>query len=489
MHQPWWERNSLMVKICLAFYALAFLACAWFSIGTYGGGDSWMHYLFAKFAYKHPDNLMDQWGKPVFTLLASPWAQFGFMGVKVFNIICALLTGYISYLIAKAHYSKYAWLSIVFVFGVPIYFVCVFSGLTEILFALFLVAGIYLYQINKPQWAFIIVSFMPFIRSEGFLIMPVFILMALHYRQFKSIGFLFFGTLLFSVIGFIVYNNWKWVFSTNPYLMAVNVYGKGSLFQFVGANESIAGLPQVMMVLLSILIFVMAYSKQVKSNNFGSDHLLNIRAVLIFGSFASYFVAHSIFWRLGIFGSLGLIRVMAGIGPVIGLSSFFAFQWALELKLAQKTWAKVLAVLFIIAVFFIPLKQNRHDIPYKLSDLEQAQYQSCQWVKENNLQNNFFYFFDPFVAHLLNLDKFDSEKTSSILYINNSITFRKDAIIIWDSQFCPQEGQLPKRWLDENENFLLLHQVRNDRNFSSRGDTLEIRIYKTLNDVELKNMK
>ena len=489
MQQPWWERNRLMVPICLGFYALAFLACAWFSIGTYGGGDSWMHYLFARFAFKHPDNFMDQWGKPVFTLLASPWAQFGFGGVKLFNIICAIGTGYLSYLIARQHFPKYAWLSIIFVFGVPIYFVCVFSGLTEILFALFLIAGIYLYQNYKERWAFLIISFLPFIRSEGFLIIPVFALMALYYRQYLALLFLAAGTVLFSVIGYIAYDNWKWVFATNPYLIAVNVYGKGSLFQFVGANESIAGLPQVILVLLSIIIFIKAYSQQIKTKTFGTDRMLNIRMVLVFGSFAVYFIAHSVFWRLGIFGSLGLIRVMAGIGPVIGLTSFFAFQWALDLKIAQARWANILAILFLIAVFFIPLKQNRHDIPYKLSHLEEAQYNSCKWIKENNLQNNFFYFFDPFVAHLLNLDKFDSEKTSSILYVNNSITFRGNAIVIWDSQFCPVEGQLPKKWLDENDNFVLLHTERNERNINSRGDTLEIRIYKTLKDIELKNMK
>lgn len=489
MQESWWQRNRIMVPLCLGFYALAFAACAWFSVGTYGGGDSWMHYLFARYAFKHPHNFLDQWGKPIFTILASPWAQLGFGGVKLFNILCALGTGYLSFLIARQHYPKYAWLSILFVFSIPIYFVSVFSGLTEILFALFLVSGIYLYQNFRERWAFFVISFLPFIRSEGFLLIPVFALMALYYRQYKSMAFLSFGTILFSIIGYIVYNNWKWVFSTNPYLIAVNVYGKGSLLQFVSSNENIAGAPQVLLVLLAILIFIKAYYVQLKAKTFGQDRMLNIRTILVFGTFAVYFIAHSIFWRLGIFGSLGLIRVMAGIGPVIGLTAFFSFQYLVGLKNLQSRGIKIFSILFLIAVFLIPLKQNRRNIPYRLSDLEQAQFKSCEWVKGNKLQDHFFYFFDPFVAHLLNLDKFDSEQTSSIIYMNNAIAFRKNAIIIWDSQFCPVEGQLPKRWLDENENFVLLHEVRNDRNINSRGDTLEIRIYKTLNDVELRNMK
>jgi hypothetical protein len=484
---PWWQRNNIMVPLCLGFYAIVFIGSAYFSTGTYGGGDSWMHYLFARYAFKHPDNFLDQWGKPVFTILASPWAQLGFGGVKLFNIICALITGYLSFLIARQHFKRYAWLSIVFVFSVPIYFVCVFSGLTEILFALFLVAGIYLYQNFRENWACVIISFLPFIRSEGFLIIPVFAFLTLYYRQYRATAYLATGTLVFSVVGFIIYGNWLWVFSTNPYLMATNVYGKGALLEFVRANENIAGAPQVFLILLAVLLFLYAYYYQWQSKTFGTDRMLNIRVVLIFGSFAVYFVAHSIFWKLGIFGSLGLSRVMAGIGPCIGLTAFAAFQALINITRFQVFVMRIITVLFLVALFLIPIKQ--YHVPYQLSDLEVVQVKSCDWIKQNKLENNFVYFFDPFVAHLLGLDKFDSNKTSSILYINNSITFRKNSIIIWDSQFCPVEGQLPKRWLDENKNFELLHEERNDRNINGRGDTLQIRIYRTLDDVELKNMK
>jgi hypothetical protein len=489
MQQPWWQNNGLMLRAGLVVYGLGFLACSWFSIGTYGGGDSWMHYLFARYAFKHPENFLDQWGKPVFTLLASPWAQLGFGGVKLFNILCALLTGYLSYRIAARHYPRFAWLSIVFVFGVPIYFVCVFSGLTEILFALCLVAGIFLYQEFHERWACLILSFLPFIRSEGFLILPLFGFVTLYYRQYKATLLLASGTLLFSLIGYLVYHNWKWVFSTNPYLIADNVYGKGSLFEFVGANESIAGLSQVILVLASLLLFTRAMYRQIKMKELAQNRMFNIRFVLVFGSFAVYFVAHSIFWKLGIFGSLGLIRVMAGIGPCIGLTAFFAFNELWELKPQWPRWINVLAVLFLISIFLMPLKVNRRNIPYKMSELEQAQYDACNWIKAEKLEDNFFYYFDPFVAHLLDIDKFDSGKSASIQYRNNSMFFKKDAIVIWDANFCPVEGQLPKRWLDENPNFVFLHQEINTRKITGHGDTLEIRIYKTLNDIELKDME
>jgi hypothetical protein len=118
-----------------------------------------------------------------------------------------------------------------------------------------------------------------------------------------------------------------------------------------------------------------------------------------------------------------------------------------------------------------------------------VQLKSCEWIKSENLNDNYIYFFDPFVAHLLNLDKFDNEKAATIIYRDGYISFRKDALVIWDSQFCPVEGHLPKRWLDENENFQLLHNERDNSIIDPKGDTLQIRIYRVKENVELKNMK
>ena len=488
--QQWWQRDRLMVPVLLGVYFFTFLACSLLSTGTYGGGDSWMHYLFAKYAFKHPTNLLDQWGKPLFTLLASPWAQFGFSGIKFFNIISAISTGYLSFLIARQHFQKLAWTSVVFVLSVPIYFVCVFSGLTEILFALFLIAGIYLYQNFHERWACVIISFLPFVRSEGFLIIPVFVLITLYYRQLFALFLLSAGTLFFSIIGYLIAHNWLWVFSTNPYLRAVNVYGKGPITQFIRANEAIAGVPQVLLVLLAILIFIRSFFNELKTKSFGKNRMLNIRFVLIFGSFAAYFIAHSIFWKLGIFGSLGLTRVMAGIGPCIGLTSFFAFEYLLELMLFQQfwSWGKYFILVLILAVLFMPLKVNRNDIPYRLSRLEMVQFQSCQWLKDNNFLDSYFYYYDPFVAHLLNLDPFDTKRNFSIYYGNEGLFLKQNAIIVWDSKFCPVEGHVPKRWFDENPNFELLHEERDNKSISDKGDTLQIRIYKATSDVQFINM-
>src|ERR1700751_4484090 len=77
-----------LVVLFIYFSTLAYL-----SKGSHGGGDCYAHYKIAHYAFKYPRLFLDLWGKPVFTLLSSPFAQFGFIGIKIFNILCALASG------------------------------------------------------------------------------------------------------------------------------------------------------------------------------------------------------------------------------------------------------------------------------------------------------------------------------------------------------------------------------------------------------------
>ena len=58
-------------------------------------GDGVQHYQIARFSWRHPELFLDLWGKPLFTLLASPFAQFGHTGVVVFNTVVAVISGLI----------------------------------------------------------------------------------------------------------------------------------------------------------------------------------------------------------------------------------------------------------------------------------------------------------------------------------------------------------------------------------------------------------
>ena len=90
------------------------------SDAAYGGADNYSHFRISKYAFNYPYLFLDHWGKPLFTILSSPFAQFGFKGIQLFNVILGLLTALFAYLTLKKLEFKNAWLIIFFICFTPI---------------------------------------------------------------------------------------------------------------------------------------------------------------------------------------------------------------------------------------------------------------------------------------------------------------------------------------------------------------------------------
>lgn len=83
-----------MKNLPLYFFILVYTIIAAFTLyyfnGTGDSGDSIHHYLFAKYAPIHPSLFFNHWAKPLYVLIFSPFAQFGFIGVKILNTFISL---------------------------------------------------------------------------------------------------------------------------------------------------------------------------------------------------------------------------------------------------------------------------------------------------------------------------------------------------------------------------------------------------------------
>ena len=86
---------ALLGAIVVVYTILLFL-----SEGTHGGADDVNHYQLARYAFQHPEFFLDQWGKPFFTALMAPFAQLGFNGVRIFNVLAGTLAIYLTYRMA-----------------------------------------------------------------------------------------------------------------------------------------------------------------------------------------------------------------------------------------------------------------------------------------------------------------------------------------------------------------------------------------------------
>ena len=183
--------------------ALIFSLVAYLTNIPAGGADNFAHFNISKWAFRYPHLFFDHWGKPVFTILTAPFAQFGMLGVRIFNIACGLLTAWYAYKLARLFQWPYAWFAVFPVIFTPIYFVMMFTAMTEVLFSLVLVASIYLFFKERYLYAAILISFIFLVRTEGMAFLALFLIAFIIKKQYKYIPALLTGVVFFSKEGMV----------------------------------------------------------------------------------------------------------------------------------------------------------------------------------------------------------------------------------------------------------------------------------------------
>lgn len=446
------------ISILLFIQLVVYIFMIFYFDGTGDSGDSVMHYLFAKYSFQHTELFFDHWAKPVYVLLASPFAQFGFYGIKVFNALVMLLTTLFTFrTIQKLNIKNSLIGAIILVFS-PLVFVLTFSGLTEPLFALFLIISIYLILSNKYFASCLLVSFLPFIRSEGIIILGVFGLYLLLKGKWKLIPILLFGHIAYSIAGFHVYNDILWIFTKIPYAELDSNYGRGNLLHFVEQMNYVVGVPIYLLFWIGIFaIIVKSIKKKISTDFF----------ILIFFIFFTFLLAHTLFWYLGIFNSMGLKRVFIGVVPLSSIIALFGFNY-LTGFLQNKVKLKLLIQSFFVAYIVVfPFTSNPAAINWKteftLSEDQKLADQISPIIAKHKTSTNRYFYAHPYLSISLKIDPFDNTKRMDLYkgYMNHIHT---GDIIIWDNWFAFVESGISKEDLDQNKELINLYNFSASRN-------------------------
>ncbi len=444
-----WKEHLLYVFftvfILLQFFSLLFCSSAY----GVGGADNITHFQIARYAFRHPELFLDLWGKPVYTTLCAPFAQLGFLAAKFFNVIAAVLATYLNYKIGKDLYPRSSFYVLVFTAFAPVYFMLSGSCLTEILFSLVLVASVYLFLKERMIFAAIVLSFLPLVRSEGFVVFPVFALAMILKQSYKSIPFLLFGSIVYSLIGYFVFHDFLWLIHKQPYSMGESIYGSGSLFHFIKHSHFIFGIPLLVILVPGLIIWCVSVLK-----NFSLKSEKTILFIIIVGSWLTYFAAHSYVWWKGTGGSLGLTRVMAGIVPFVALTGVQTIEKVIgscRKKMLAQAGFGVLALLQIVLLF----TQNK--LIQKPDPTERLIKECADYLRFNEEGKKVFYF-NPLLIHYLNLDPYDTKQcnwwVADKMQPSNSMEWGD--VIVWDAHFGPNEGGVQLQALDEDPYLLKL---------------------------------
>lgn len=467
---------SVFVIAVLTYFSLV-------SDGCEGGMDSYNHFLISKYSWKYPELFLDQWGKPLYNILASPFANFGFLGVKFFNILLYTASAWITWLTAKKLNIKYALIAFLLVLLPQVSFQNAISGLTEYLNEFLLIVFIYFIARQKWNIAAAIAGLLPFARSEGFVIMfaTAFYLVFI-VKQYKCLIWFFAGSLLFSILGLIIYNDFFWIITKNPYIIAqskgMNLCGSGSLFHYLNQSRFIFSLVGSLLLVLGTLISFYKTIKLKKKKNENERFVNDFIFWLCGGIFLLFFAVHSFIWWKGMMGSCGYSRVMIVITPLAALIGSYSVS-VIELKF-KKLKSFINSILFILIVisFSHIVQFSKRNLPYSISDEQKEFKKVAEWLKTYDYKSNMIYFLYPYLNILAEIDPYD-KKHFEFLWSFDFDYSPVGSLIIWDGHFGPNESKIPLQKLMNNEDFILLKSFVPDEPFKTLNDyPFEIHIFK-----------
>lgn len=446
---PLVQRKNLPAYLLMLLFFIAGVILIFTAKGTADEGDSIMHYLYARYVYQYPANFFNQWAKPVYVFFAAPFAQFGLHGIKFFNLVCATLVLHFTFRSAQKLQIKNAWIAVLCMAFAPWMMIITLSGLTEPLFALWMIAGIYLLLQKKYAVGFLWLSFLPFVRSEGLIILCVLLVYILIKNLYRYLPFLLAGHLFYAVAGYFIYKDLLWVFTKLTYVTFSSAYGHGSWLHFVLSMPEIIGKPISVFLILGLLYGLLKITGRFifRQKNFISDEEL----FLIYGIAAAHFIGHSAFWALGIFNSFGLLRVMIGILPLIGIISARGFD--LLAGISSKKFYRLFLYLCLLLVVAYPFLNRKYSFNWKrdfsLKADQVAEDHLAGYVKQNfpDYKKHIFYYEACYVSVPLGLNFFDSTQHKRLLHSFEKNNFTKGSFIIWDDWFAPVEGRVEEAQL------------------------------------------
>lgn len=448
------EEKKIMQLASVAFF-FALLIIRLLSSTTSDEGDSVMHYLFAKYAFKHPDHFFHQWAKPVYVLVMAPFAQFGFKAVQIVNLIFTAINFYLVYRLAVKLLIPKAWMASLIYASLPIAVLTSMSGLTEPLFACVLLLSMLFITEKKYYAGLILLSFLPFVRSEGLVICCVLLVYLFVIEKYELIPLLTTGHIIYSLAGSFVHGDIMWVFNKLSYATLSSAYGSGKWGHFFEVMPWMAGV--IVQYLLWIgmffgfILFVRYLRKKLAAHEI-------YELWLVYAVFASVFVAHTVFWALGIFNSMGLSRPFAGVAPFIAIIALRGIQY-ISSPLQQWAAAKYLQLALLAAVLIFPYTSNFYAYKWKrdwiLKADQRAQLRLVDFIKTNypDYRKYTFYHALPWISVQLKQDWFDPKQHIHISDAFRLNQFKTGDLLIWDDWFAVVEGNATLESIEKDARF------------------------------------
>lgn len=408
---------------------------------SFDNADGIMHYLIARYAHLHPELFLDQWGKPFYTIMAWPFAQFGLKGVMLMNIFLSVGSMILAYSICKSLEIKFPWISVIILSVSTSYFTLMYSGLTEHAFSFILVLSVFLLLKNKWLVGSLVLSTLPFFRQEGYFMIAALLPFYFYHRKIKYIPLLSIAFIIIATIGAIVYKNVLWIAGANPYGFS-KIYGSGTWWTFFNHLYYNFGLINLIFFVLGLIVlFFFMFKKRISNHT----HLF----LLVFLPFFVFFSSHVIFWYFGIFQSLGLSRVLNCVAPLFAIIAALGFSKPIER--IPPVINKIMILCLTLIVITYPLNPPNpssitKQFQRKYSELELQIRDLAPYLK-SRYPHAFIYYEHPMVAYYWEIDPFDHDQCDHLQAINQ-VDLKPGALVIWEKGITAVHTGITRESLD-----------------------------------------
>ncbi len=433
--QPKSVRYKLLQLISVVL-SLSYLLWAVFASEIpFDTSDGLQHFAISYESWKNADYFLNNWGKPLYVLLSSPFAQFGYEAFTLFNVTVFLGTVLLLFSIFE-HFRIRGVMPLLTPFillSIPDYTGVIIGGMTEPFFGFLLV--LMLWSAIKEKWIFfaIVASFIPFSRNEGMLILLMAPILLAIFKQWKAIPFLALGFTIYMIAGKIMIDQPMWYFENDPH-PEISPYGKGSWFDYLTRFDRHLGYTAIYLLPVMIIGFFMWKQKERKRAIFIS--------LFFFGAYSTIIFVHSYLWANGLKGSFGLTRLATmGMPAAYGLGLVLCGLALNELHRA--TNMLIFAVLLGVSLNSI----NKIGFPIKSSPYQKRILEAAEYVEANEHKIGKVYYLHPLIAYNKGLIALENHPKYVQFYhkLNNDVNglFQPGDIIIREAQFGGIEQGLP----------------------------------------------
>lgn len=162
----------------------------------------------------------------------------------------------------------------------------------------------------------------------------------------------------------------------------------------------------------------------------------------------AFFIAHTCFWALGIFNSMGLSRVFVFVMPLMAMIVLDGFNYIellmLKLNIKLANFIKY-TIIFLLLIFPFLNGPSSYKIP------ENFELESTQKVVKNSVvpylklyhPNKTVIISDVGISFFLNIDPFDKKSCKMYFDISDFKQIDSNHVVIWDNWFSPVEYGTP----------------------------------------------